>query len=49
VVTGTPGISTEERLVIIGGASGSSNTAAENTRLISPRGKQGEYQIIDLL
>jgi hypothetical protein len=48
VVTGIPGIGTEEKPVITGGASGSGNTAAESTGLISPGGKQGEYQIMDL-
>jgi hypothetical protein len=48
VVTGTPGIGTEEKPVITGGASGSSNTAAESTGFISPGGKQGEHQIVDL-
>jgi hypothetical protein len=48
VVTGTPGISTEEKLVTTGGTSGSSNTTTENTGLISPRGKQKEYQTMDL-
>jgi hypothetical protein len=48
VVTSTPGISTEEKPVTTGGASGSGNTTAENTGLISPGGKQGEYQIVDL-
>jgi hypothetical protein len=48
VVTSTPGISTEEKPVTIGGASGSSNTTTESTGLISPRGKQEEYQTIDL-
>jgi hypothetical protein len=31
-----------------GGASGSGNTAAESTGLISPGGKQEEYQTMDL-
>jgi hypothetical protein len=48
VVTGTPGIGTEEKPVTTGGASGSSNTAAESTGLILPGGKQREYQIVDL-
>jgi hypothetical protein len=49
VVTSTPGINMEEKLIIIGGASGSSNTTAENTGLILPRGKQKEYQTVDLV
>jgi hypothetical protein len=48
MVTSTPGIGTEEKPVITGGASGSGNTAAESTGLILPGGKQGEHQIIDL-
>jgi hypothetical protein len=42
VVTSTPGISTKEKLVTIGGASGSGNITAESIGLISPGGKQGE-------
>jgi hypothetical protein len=38
----------EKKPVIIGGILGSSNTIAENTGLISPEGKQREYQTIDL-
>jgi hypothetical protein len=48
IVTSTPRINTEEKLVTIGGASGSSNTAAENTGLILPGGKQRKHQIMDL-
>jgi hypothetical protein len=38
----------EKKPVIIGGTLGSGNTIAESTGLISPGGKQGEYQTIDL-
>jgi molybdenum cofactor biosynthesis enzyme len=48
IVTSTPRISTKEKLVTIGGASGSGNTAAESTGLISPGGKQKKYQTMDL-
>jgi hypothetical protein len=48
VVTGTPGIGTEEKPITTRGASGSGNTAAESTGFILFRGKQREYQIMDL-
>jgi hypothetical protein len=47
VVTSTPGIGMEEKAVATGSASGSSNTAAESTGLISPERKQKEYQTVD--
>jgi molybdenum cofactor biosynthesis enzyme len=48
VVTSTPRISTEEKPVTTGSASGNSNTTAESIGLISPGGKQGEHQTVDL-